>query len=51
MKLDLLIYLKEIIFCIPLTFNDYIKVYFFNKKYPVAIQTFTTQIVSSIFLT
>ena len=38
------------IFCIPITFNNPLKVCFSNKKYPITIQTRPTQIVKVYFL-
>ena len=35
----------DITFCIPITFNNPLKVSFSNKKYPITIQTHPTQIV------
>ena len=37
-------------FCIPITFNNPLKVYFSGKKYLITIQTHPTQIIISIFL-
>ena len=41
---------KKIFFCISITFDNPLKVYFSSKKYLIAIQTRPTQIVISIFL-
>ena len=35
----------NILFCIPITFNNQLKVCFLNKKYPITIQTRPRQIV------
>ena len=37
-------------FCIPITFNNLLKVSFANKKYIITIQTRLTQIVKVYFL-
>ena len=37
-------------FCISITFNNPLKVYFSNKKYLITIQTRPTPILKSIFL-
>jgi hypothetical protein len=36
-------------FCTPITFNNALKVCFLNKKYPITIQRFPTQIVKVYF--
>jgi hypothetical protein len=42
-KIDIMI--KKKYFCIPIPFNNPLKVCFSNKKYPITIQTRPTQIV------
>ena len=47
---SLTLFTKSKDFCIPITFDNPLKVYFFNKKYPSTIQTRPTQIVKVHFL-